>query len=138
MIPLRYSPSTQAPPPSFYELYDISSASPPIPTSWGSSDEPNSSHQASTGMSEQVNDIIGQYAQANRVLISPSLEDKLRAASYLPMDNPDEMPLSEWQAYGVQTFELRRLQEAYDRNKLPGDKENAVHSAGQAGYSWRP
>ncbi|CAG7846607.1 SubName: Full=Uncharacterized protein {ECO:0000313/EMBL:CCA69853.1} [Serendipita indica DSM 11827] len=91
------------------------------------------------GTSEPLmDDILGQYAQANSDLFSPSLESKLRVARYLPTDNPSEMPISEWQVYSVQTFELRRLQEAYDRNKLPGDKEKAVHSAGQAGYSWHP
>lgn len=65
------------------------------------------------------NDIIGQYATANRDIISSDLERRLRMARYLPTDNPSDMPAEEWGTrYGVGIFELRRLQELYDRYAL--------------------
>ena len=40
-------------------------------------------------------DTVGQYAAANRKYISPELERKLRAASYSPLDNPDDISAAE-------------------------------------------
>lgn len=76
-----------------------------------------SSINSASSPSEAVyNDVIGQYAAANRDVINSDLERKLRAARYLPTDNPSDMPAEEWGTrYGVGTFELRRLQELYDR-----------------------
>lgn len=60
--------------------------------------------------------LIGEYSAANRDVISPELEKKLRAARYLPTDNPSDMPAEEWgNLHGVGRFELKRLQELYDR-----------------------
>ena len=59
---------------------------------------------------------ISQFCATNRDLISPALEGKLRAARYLPKDNPSEVPAEYWRnAYGVEFFDLKRLQEAYER-----------------------
>lgn len=62
------------------------------------------------------NNLITEYAAANRDVISAKLERKLRAARYLPTDNPSDMPAEEWgNLYGVGRFEVKRLQELYDR-----------------------
>lgn len=62
------------------------------------------------------NDDIYQFCAANRNLISVALENKLRAAHWLPTDDPSEVPAERWRtAYGVEFFELKRIQEAYAR-----------------------
>ncbi|KIM29886.1 hypothetical protein M408DRAFT_67574 [Serendipita vermifera MAFF 305830] len=59
---------------------------------------------------------ISQFCATNRDLISPALEGKLRTARYLPKDNPSEIPAEYWRdSYGVEFFDLKRLQEAYER-----------------------
>lgn len=106
-----YPSNTQSPaPPSYSEPNETRLTFPVL------QNRPNEIklHEPSGSISERVvTDIIGQYAQAKRDLIS--LESKLRAASYLPTDNSSEIPMSDWQTAGVTTLELRRLQEAYDR-----------------------
>ena len=63
---------------------------------------------------QHESDALGHYAAANRKYISPELERKLRAASYGPMDNPDDISAAVWaERYGVGQFELKRLREAY-------------------------
>ncbi|CAG7846609.1 SubName: Full=Uncharacterized protein {ECO:0000313/EMBL:CCA69855.1} [Serendipita indica DSM 11827] len=128
------STSISPPPPTYDDQAYMESVA--IPTHLASNFASDSDPRASTS---GVTDVIGQYATANRDLISPSLESKLRAARYHPMDNPAEISASEWQShYQVGVLELRRLQEAYDRSRGLGNKEKAVHSAGQASPSWRP
>ncbi|KIM21493.1 hypothetical protein M408DRAFT_103437 [Serendipita vermifera MAFF 305830] len=59
---------------------------------------------------------IYQFCVANRDLISSALESKLRSAHWLPTDDPSEIPAEHWStAYGVEFFELKRIQEAYAR-----------------------
>jgi hypothetical protein len=67
-------------------------------------------------MSEQTyRDIIGLFAAAQRETISPELESRLRAARYLPTDDPSEISAERWRIdHGVTYFELKRLQEIYD------------------------
>jgi hypothetical protein len=44
------------------------------------------------------------------------LEERLRAAQYLPSDDPDGIPPDVWQDnHGVSHFELKRLEEIYAR-----------------------
>ena len=60
---------------------------------------------------------IADFCATNRDLISPSLERKLHAARYLPEDDPSDVPAEYWHnTYGVEFFELRRLQTAYERS----------------------
>jgi hypothetical protein len=60
--------------------------------------------------------LIADFCASNRDLISPALERKLHAARYLPEDNPSDVPAEYWHTtYGVEFFELRRLQTAYER-----------------------
>lgn len=62
---------------------------------------------------------IRSFCAANRDLVSPALESKLRAAHWIPTDDPSEIPAEHWStAYGVEFFELKRIQEAYDRYVL--------------------
>jgi len=59
---------------------------------------------------------ISNFCATNRDLISPALERKLHNARYLPEDNPSDVSADYWRsAYGVEFFELRRLQTAYER-----------------------
>ncbi|KIM29885.1 hypothetical protein M408DRAFT_108556 [Serendipita vermifera MAFF 305830] len=59
---------------------------------------------------------LSQFCATNRDLISPTLEGKLRAARYLPKDNPSEISAEYWRnTYGVEFFDLKRLQEAYEK-----------------------
>ena len=59
---------------------------------------------------------IADFCATNRDLISHSLERKLHAARYLPEDDPNDVPAEYWHnTYGVEFFELRRLQTAYER-----------------------
>lgn len=61
-------------------------------------------------------DVLFQFAARNRDLISLELESKLRVAHYLPTDNPSDLSTDIWQSqYGVGLFELRRVQEAWQR-----------------------
>jgi hypothetical protein len=60
--------------------------------------------------------LIANFCAENRDLISPALERKLHAARYLPEDNPSDVAADYWHTtYGVEFFELRRLQTAYER-----------------------
>lgn len=62
------------------------------------------------------NDELGIWAEENRDMIAPDLEQKLRDAHYRPSDNPDEIPAQEWRdLHGVGHFELKRIQELYSR-----------------------
>jgi len=59
---------------------------------------------------------ISDFCTTNRDLIPPSLERKLHAARYLPEDDPSDLSAEYWHStYGVEFFELRRLQAAYER-----------------------
>lgn len=61
-------------------------------------------------------DEIGRYAAANRDDIPHELEEKLRMARYMPTDDPKEIPADFWLThYGVGHFELKRLQELFER-----------------------
>jgi len=61
--------------------------------------------------------LIADFCASNRDLISPALERKLHAARYLPEDNPSDVAADYWHTtYGVEFFELRRLQTAYERH----------------------
>lgn len=63
-----------------------------------------------------ANNELGRWAAENRSYIPIELELKLRAASYLPWYNPDEIPANVWRdRYGIGHFELRTLQELYAR-----------------------
>jgi hypothetical protein len=64
----------------------------------------------------QQDDELGRWAAENRSLVPDELEKKLRAARYLPSDNPDEISPDVWrETHGVGHFELKRLQEIYAR-----------------------
>jgi hypothetical protein len=69
--------------------------------------------------------LIADFCASNRDLISPVLERKLRAARYLPEDDPSDLTVDYWHTtYGVESFELENLQAAYERlvsipNELP-------------------
>ena len=59
---------------------------------------------------------LSKFCAANRDIISPGLENKLRAAHWLPADDPSEIPAEYWRnTYGVEFFELKRVHEAYAR-----------------------
>jgi hypothetical protein len=64
----------------------------------------------------QPDDELGRWAAENRYLVPDKLEKKLRAAQYLPSDNPNEISPDVWRdTHGVGHFELKRLQELYAR-----------------------
>lgn len=64
----------------------------------------------------EMGDELGLWANENRTVISPDLEQKLRGAHYLPSDNPDDISAQDWRDQdGVGYFELRRLRELYAR-----------------------
>lgn len=125
---------TMPPPP--FDGHQVGGESVPVLTAA----RPNEMGAGTNNVSQQVvNDIIGQYAEANRDLISPSLESKLRAARYLPTDDPSEASEAEWQTqHGVGALELKRLKEAYNRSKVSSDNEKAAFAAGQTLDSSRP
>lgn len=93
-----------------------------------STDSPNPfasyAESLNDGAEERIyNDDISRFCSANRDLISPTLENKLRAAHWLPSDDPNEMPAERWRtAYGVEFFELKRIQEAYSRSSDGGSR----------------
>jgi hypothetical protein len=61
-------------------------------------------------------DELGRWAVENRSSVPYELEQSLRAARYLPSDNPDVISPDVWRdTYGVGHFELKRLQEIYAR-----------------------
>jgi len=65
---------------------------------------------------------MADFCATNRDLISPALERKLHNARYLPEDNPSDVSADYWRsAYGVEFFDLRRLQTAYDRFRVVWD-----------------
>jgi hypothetical protein len=65
---------------------------------------------------EEQDDELGRWAAENRSSVPYELEQKLRAAQYLPSDNPEEISPDVWRdAHGVGHFELKRLQEIYAR-----------------------
>ena len=79
-------------------------------------------HEAARGRGDEAaqarayDALIADFCATNRDLISPVLEQKLHAARYLPKDNPSDASAEYWHStYGVSFFELRRLQEAYER-----------------------
>ncbi|KIM23401.1 hypothetical protein M408DRAFT_332393, partial [Serendipita vermifera MAFF 305830] len=105
------------------------------PSSSGAVDEAAQAHA--------YEESISQFCTNNRDLISPVLESKLRAARYLPKDNPSEIPAEYWRdSYGVEFFDLKRLQEAYERNKLTEailrKEATTARVKGKAGPSWKP
>lgn len=66
---------------------------------------------------EVYDDPLSDLCTKNRDLIPLELENKLRAAQYLPRDDPNETTPDYWlRTYGVGGFELKRVQEAYDRS----------------------
>jgi hypothetical protein len=68
------------------------------------------------GTNEEPQDDLRRFADRHRSHISPVLEDKLRVAHYRPDDDPSSVPESVWaERYNVGIFELRRLQEVYNR-----------------------
>lgn len=74
--------------------------------------------------------LITDFCANNRDLISTELERKLYTARYLPSDNPSDIPYEHWRnAYGVEFFDLRRLQEAYERNLATNVRVNAAEKA---------
>lgn len=65
---------------------------------------------------EDQDDEIGKFAARHRDVIPSELEGKLRRARYVPTDDPKEIPAAAWASeYGVGFFELKRLQELYDK-----------------------
>lgn len=63
---------------------------------------------------QPVEDEIGRWADENRMYITPELEQKLRAASYFPWDDPDTIPADVWQnRHNIGHYELMRMQELY-------------------------
>jgi hypothetical protein len=86
------------------------------PNAHTSSSPITTSHPGSAPFERVYSDTLSQFTSANRDVITPNLENKLRQARYVPTDNPSDMSAEEWSSrYGVGTFELRRLQELYDR-----------------------
>ena len=79
----------------------------------------NEHHEGGIDESEEeitYEDGIAGFCAANRDLISPELEVKLRAAQYLPESNPSDISAKLWRTlHRVGFFELRQLQRAYDR-----------------------
>jgi hypothetical protein len=67
------------------------------------------------GPNKGPQDDLRRFADRHRSHISPELEDKLRVAHYRPSDDPSSVPESLWAQYNIGVFELRRLQEVYDR-----------------------
>lgn len=62
----------------------------------------------------ETDDELGLWANENRGVISPDLEQRLRDAHYLPSDNPDDISGQEWRdQHRVGYFELKRLQDLY-------------------------
>lgn len=62
----------------------------------------------------ETDDEVGRWAAENRSLIPFELEQKLRAASYLPWYNPDEIPADVWEnRHGIGYFELKKLRDLY-------------------------
>lgn len=58
-------------------------------------------------------DLAG-WAERHRHKISLELQDKLRAACYLPLDDPDRLPVDQWQRlFGVGLFELEILRQLF-------------------------
>jgi hypothetical protein len=59
---------------------------------------------------------LARFANANRHVINESLEAKLQAAAYLPIDDPSNLTPEQWRTeHGVTRLELRRLQDLYAR-----------------------
>ena len=64
----------------------------------------------------QQDDELGRWAAENRSLVPYELEQRLRAAQYLPSDDPDEIAESVWQSvHHIGHFEVKRLREIYAR-----------------------
>ena len=69
-----------------------------------------------TGDTRMYNTDLSKFCASNRDIISPGLENKLRAAQWLLADDPSEMSAEYWRnTYGVESFELKRVHEAYAR-----------------------
>lgn len=118
--------------PPVYEVLPVLSAQAPAS---GSSNGASSDVAAATGQMSAHNDPLSQFCVANRDLIAPALEERLRAARYLPKDNPDEISADYWRsAYGVDFFDLKRLKEAYERGNGTGQTSTPT---GKATYSPR-
>jgi hypothetical protein len=60
-----------------------------------------------------IDDPIGQYAAIYRNKISRQLEEKLRAASFMPYHDPNSIPGEAWRELNVGPFELERLKEIF-------------------------
>lgn len=79
--------------------------------------QPVSAAGRASGMEGETgpNDAVGIWARANRYLISPDLERRLRSAGYTPDYNPDDMDRNIWRnEYGVSPFELETLKRLFD------------------------
>lgn len=134
---LTYSPSPTTPAPTF-----ISS-----PPGYASTSSPRSIGSGSRTLSHAlqlqgtngvmfIDDDLGRWAAANRDSIEPELEQKLRIAHYRPMDDPKQISDTDWkEQYGVGVFELKRIQELYERQSFASDvKAKDIHSSGQGGH----
>jgi len=83
--------------------------------------DPNRESLNDTADAMIYNTEMHQFCAANRDIISLMLERKLCAAHWLPTDDPGEMPAEHWRnTYGIEVFELKRVQEAYTRWALCG------------------
>ncbi|KAG8831475.1 hypothetical protein FRC17_003094, partial [Serendipita sp. 399] len=99
----RYNPSSQSYPPK--AEYHPTTASSPYTTT------------------EKTQDAISWFASRHRDLITVEIEDRLRRANYRPSDDPREISAEHWKSsYGIDHFELKRLQEAYDRDAIAATK----------------
>lgn len=82
-------------------------------------DSPPSYMPVLGGARVEPDDELGLWANQNRGMVSPDLEQRLRDAHYFPTDNPDHIPAQEWRdQHGVGYFELKRLQELYARYRV--------------------
>ncbi|KIM23404.1 hypothetical protein M408DRAFT_264067 [Serendipita vermifera MAFF 305830] len=99
-------------------MYDVL---PVLPAQVSEARSSNGTPSNVVGQPDVHNDPLSQFCAANRDLITTTLEGKLRAARYLPRDDPDEIPADYWRsAYGVDFFDLKRLKEAHDRSNGTG------------------
>lgn len=63
---------------------------------------------------QPIHDAVGIWAEANRYLVSPDLERRLRSAGYLPNHDPERIGEDAWrERYSVSEFELDTLKELY-------------------------
>ncbi|KAG8827487.1 hypothetical protein FRC19_002940 [Serendipita sp. 401] len=109
------------PPPPEYQDHAQPSSSRSVYNPFAPTHPQKAEYHSTTGTpslpSDTTRDAMSIFAFQHGDLITPDMEEKLRRAKYRPDDDPREISEEHWKSsYGIDHFELKRLQEAFDRD----------------------